>query len=87
MEFLGILTNIGSKNQLQTTFYNKPTDPQNYLHSKSEHLYSFKRNNVYSRALLKKQKCSTEIEVNKHSSNLFQQLIKKVYHRAEIEEL
>ena len=37
IEFLDILVNIDSNNRLQTTIYKKPTEWQNYLHSKSAH--------------------------------------------------
>ena len=43
IEFLDTLVYIDNNNKLQTTLYKKPTDRQNYLHSKSEHLTHLKR--------------------------------------------
>ena len=56
--------------KLQTTLYKKPTDRQNYLHSKPEHPYSLKKTIAYSQALRIKRICSTQNQFEKHSSNL-----------------
>ena len=52
--------------KLPTTLYKKPTDRQNYLHSKSEHPYSLKKSIAYSQALRIKRICSTQNEFEKH---------------------
>ena len=69
-----------------STLYKKPTDRQNYLHSKSEHPYSLKKSIAYSQALRIKRICSTQNEFEKHSSNLLQQLKKKAYHHGSLKE-
>ena len=69
-----------------STLYKKPTDRQNYLHSKSEHPYSLKKSIAYSQALRIKRICSTQNEFEKHSSNLLQQLKKKAYHHDTLKE-
>ena len=69
-----------------STLYKKPTDRQNYLHSKSEHPYSLKKSIAYSQALRIKRICSTQNEFEKHSSNLLQQLKKKAYHHDSLKE-
>ena len=79
-EFLDTLVHIDNNHKLQTTLCKKPTDRQNYLHSKSEHPYSIKKSIAYSQALRIKRICSTQNEFEKHSSNLLQQLKKKGYH-------
>ena len=86
IEFLGTLVYIDNNNKLQTTLYKKPTDRQNYLHSKSEHSYSLKKSIAYSQALRIKRICSTQNEFEKHSSNLLQQLKKKGYHHDTLKE-
>ena len=59
IEFLDALVYIDYNNKLQTTLYKKPTDRQNYLHSKSKHSYSLKKSIAYSQALRIKRICST----------------------------
>ena len=85
-EFLDTLVYIDNNNKLQTTLYKKPTDQQNYLHSKSEHPYSLKKSTAYSQALRIKIICSTQNKFEKHSSNLLQQLKKKGYHHDTLKE-
>ena len=86
IEFLDTLLYIDNNNKLQTTLYKKPTDRQNYLHSKSEHPYSLKKSIAYSQALRIKRICTTQNEFEKHSSNLLQQLKKKGYHHDTLKE-
>ena len=86
IEFLVTLLYIDNYNKLQTTQYKKPTDRQNYLHSKSEHPYSLKKSIAYSQVLRIKRICSTRNEFEKHSSNLLQQLKKKGYHHDTLKE-
>ena len=86
IEFLDTLLYIDNNNKLQTTLYKKPTDRQNYLHSKSEHPYSLKKSIAYSQVLRIKRICSTQNEFEKHSSNLLQQLKKKGYHHDTLKE-
>ena len=68
IEFLNTLIYIDNNNKLQSTLYKKPTDRQNYLHSK--HPYSLKKSIAYSQALRIKRICATQNEFEKHSSNL-----------------
>ena len=86
IEFLDTLVYIDNDNKLQTTLYKKPTDCQNYLHSKSEHPYSLKKSIAYSQVLRIKRICSTQNAFEKHSSNLLQQLKKKGYHHDTLKE-
>ena len=86
IEFLGTLVYMDNNNKLQTTLYKKPTDRQNYFHSKSEHPYSLKKSIAYSQALPIKRICSTQNEFEKHSRNLLQQLKKKGYHHDTLKE-
>ena len=72
IEFLDTVY-MDSKNRLQTTFYKKSADCQNYLHAKSTHLFSLKKSIPYSQALRIKRICSTFEEYSKH----FQDLIKR----------
>ena len=57
-------------NNTQTTLYKKPTDRQNYIHSKSAHPFSLKKSIAYSQALRLKRICSTIVEYEKHTKNL-----------------
>ena len=50
-----LLPNKDENNNIQTTFYHKPTDQQAFLHAKSEHPRSLKRSIPYSQALKLKQ--------------------------------
>ena len=64
---------------IQTTLYKKPTERQNYIHSKLVHSFSVKKSIAYSQALRPKRICSTTGEYEKHTENLKRQLIKKCY--------
>ena len=66
IEFLDTVY-IDNKNRLQTTFYKKSADSQNYLHAKSAHSFSLKKSILYSQALRIKRICSTFEEYRKHS--------------------
>ena len=79
IEFLDTLTYKDKNNKIQTTLYKKPTDRQNYIHSKSAHPFSLKNSIAYSQALRLKRICSTTGEYEKHTENLKKQLIKKGY--------
>ena len=68
---------IHSKGRLQTTLYKKPTDCQNYLHSKSAHPFSLKKSIPYSQALRIKRICSTFEEYRKHSRDLIKRFVEK----------
>ena len=78
-EFLNTLIYKDKNNNIQTTLYKKPTDCQNYIHSKSTHPFSLKNSIAYSQALRLKRICSTTGEYEKHTENLKKQLIKKGY--------
>ena len=60
-EFLDTLVYIDNNNKLQATLYKKPSDRQNYLHSKSEHPYSLKKSIAYSQAFRIKRICSNKM--------------------------
>ena len=79
IEFLDTLIYKDKNNNIQTTLYKKPTDRQNYIHSKSAHPFSLKKSIAYSQALRLKRICSTTGEYEKHTENLKKQLIKKGY--------
>ena len=79
IEFLDTLTYKDKNNNIQTTLYKKPTDCQNYIHSKSTHPFSLKNSIAYSQALRLKRICSTTGEYEKHTDNLTKQLLKKGY--------
>ena len=49
--FLNIMVYKDKENNLQTTLYQKPTDQQSYLHSKSEHSSALKNSIAYSQTL------------------------------------
>ena len=57
IEVLNTLVYIHNNNKLQTTLYRKHTDPQNYLHAKSEHPYPLKKSIAYSQTLRIKRIC------------------------------
>ena len=78
IEFLDNLIYKYKNNNIQTTLYKKPTDRQNYIHSKSAHPFSLKNSIAYSKALRLKQISSTTGEYEKHTDNLKKQLFKKV---------
>ena len=61
-----LLPNKAENNNIQTTFYHKPTDQQAFLHAKSEHPRSLKRSISYSQALKLKTVCSTSTEFDKN---------------------
>ena len=71
IEFLNTLIYKDKNNNIQTNLYKKPTDRQNYIHSKSAH--------PYSQVLRLKRICSTTGEYEKHTDNLKKQLLKKGY--------
>ena len=66
MESLDTLLYIDSNNRLQTTFYKKPTDWQNYLHAESAHPFSLKKGIPYSQTLRIKGIYSTFEEYRTH---------------------
>ena len=84
IEFLDTLVYIDSKNRLQTTLYNKPTDCQNYLHAKSAHPFSLKRSIPYSQALRIKHLCPTFEEYRKHSQDLIKRIVEKGYNESTV---
>ena len=51
IEFLNTLIYNNKNNNIQTTLCKKPTDRQNYIHSKLAHPFSLKKNIGYSQAL------------------------------------
>ena len=65
IEFLDTLIYKDKNNNIQTTLYKKPTDRQNYIHSKSTHPFSLKKSTAYSQALRLKRICSTTGEYEK----------------------
>ena len=75
---------IDSKNRLQTSFYKKPTDCQNYLHVKSAHLFSLKKSIPYSQAFRIKRICSIFEEYRKHSQNLIKRFVEKGYNQSTV---
>ena len=79
IEFLNTLIYKDKNNNIQTNLYKKPTDRQNYIHSKSAHPFSLKKSIAYSQALRLKRICSTTGEYEKHTENLKKQQIKKGY--------
>ena len=86
IEFLDTLTYKDKNNNIQTTLYKKPTDRQNYIHSKSAHPFSLKNSIAYSQALRLKPICSTTGEYEKHTNNLKKQLLKKGYPQTMVNE-
>ena len=68
IEFLDTLVYKDHNNRLQTTFYKKPTDCQNFLQAKSAHPLSLKKSISYGQALRIKRVCSTFGEYKKHSN-------------------
>ena len=66
---------------LQTILYKKPTDCQNYLHSKADHPYALKMSIAYSHAFCIKRICSIATEYKKHSKALENALVNKTYQR------
>ena len=60
--FLDAMVYKDENNNTQTTSYCKPTDQQEFLHTKSEHLRSLKSSIPYSQALRLKTICSTSTE-------------------------
>ena len=86
IEFLDTLTYKDKNNNIQTTLYKKPTDCQNYIHSKSTHPFSLKNSIAYSQALRLKRICSTTGEYEKHTDTLKKQLLKKGYPQTMVNE-
>ena len=78
IEFLDTLIYIDKKYNMQETLYKKPTDHQNYIHSKSAHPFALKKSIAYSKAVRLKRIWSTIGEYEKHTEDLKKQLIKKV---------
>ena len=78
IEFLDALVYIDNNNHLETTLYRKATDHQNhltiYIQSQLVFLH-FKT--ALDQTLQTKRICSTEKMLNKYSSNLLKQLVKK----------
>ena len=79
IEFLDTLIYKDKNNNIQTTLYKKPTDRQNYIHSKSAHPFSLKKSIAYTQALRLKRICSTIVEYEKYTKILKKQLIRKSY--------
>ena len=79
IKFLDSLVCKDHNSRLQTTLYNKPTDCQNDLHSKSAHPLSLKKSIPYSQALRIKRVCSNFHEYEKPSNDLIKQLVEKRY--------
>ena len=83
IEFLDTVY-IDSKNRLQTTFYKKSADSQNYLHAKLAHPFSLKKSIPYSQALRIKRICSTFEEYRKHSQNLIKRFVEQSYNESSV---
>ena len=81
-EFLDILVYIDSNSRIQAALNKKPTDSQIYLHAKSVHPFSLKKNISYCQALRIKRICSTFQEYRKHSQDLIKRFVEKGYNES-----
>ena len=77
IEFLETLVYKDHKNRLQATLYKKPTNHQDYLHTKPAHPLSLRKSIPYSEALRIKRVCSTFDEYKKYSNDLIKKCTKK----------
>ena len=68
-----------NNNRLQITLYKKPTDRQNYLHTKSAHPLSLKIVFLYSQALKIKHVYSTFDEYKMLSNDSVKRFVEKGY--------
>ena len=81
-----LLPNKGENNNIQTTFYHKPTDQQAFLHAKSEHPRSLKRSIPYSQALKLKTVCSKSTEFDKNCAIIKQKFLDRQYKEEVLDE-
>ena len=77
IEFLETLVYKDHKNRLQATLYKKPTNHQDYLHTKPAHPLSLRKSIPYSEALRIKRVCSTFNEYKKYSNDLIKKCTKE----------
>ena len=86
IEFLDTLIYKDKNNNMQTTLYKKPTNQQNYIHSKSVHPFSLKKINAHSQELRLKRICSSTVEYETHTEILKKQVTKKGYQETMVNE-
>ena len=86
VDFLDTTLYIDNNNRLQTKLYKKPTDRQNYLHRKSEHPESLKKNIPYSQALRIKRIWSNEEEFKNSCKALKKRFVPRGYDKQETEQ-
>ena len=84
--FLDAMLFKDENNNNQTTLYRKPTDPQAFLHAKSEHTRSLKRSIPYSQALRLKTICSTSAEFDKNCAIIKQKFLDRQYKEEVLDE-
>lgn len=69
----------------QTTVFRKPTDRNNFLHSKSYHPPSMKKSLPYSQFLRMRRICSTEEEFERQTKILYDRFLAKGYDSANLD--
>ena len=70
-------------NKLRTKLYVKPTDRQNYFHSKSEHPNSTKKSIAYSQALSFNKICYNRSDLHNNCKRLPNMLTKRGYNKTD----
>ena len=84
--FLDAMLYKDKNNNIQMTWYCKPTDQQTLLHTKSEHPRSLKSSIPYSLALRLKTICSTSTEFDKNCAIIKQKFLHQQYKEEVLDE-
>ena len=84
--FLDAMLYKDKNNNIQMTWYCKPTDQQAFLNTKSEHPRSLKSSIPYSQALRLKTICSTSTEFDKNCAIIKQKFLHQQYKEEVLDE-
>ena len=85
ISFLDVQVSRSKGQVLQTSVFRKPTDRNNFLHSKSYHPPSMKNSLPYSKFLRMRRICSTEVEFEGQANILYDRFIPKGYDKINLD--
>ena len=85
ISFLDVQVSRSTGQVLQTSVFWKPTDRNNFLHSKSYHPPSMKKSLPYSQFLRMRRICSTEVEFEGQANILYDRFISKGYDKINLD--
>ena len=86
IDYLDTIVMITNEGKLTTRLFKKPTDRSNYLHNKSYHPNSLKKNIPYGQALRIKKICTDERDYEHSLDELQESFLKRGYNKQNIRE-